>query len=471
MRDGKSRDKLKNGEPRDWKLEKGAMNEMRINGRYEKQTFNELLKYAGITQTRLLKYIKEQRQINLEILEHLKQMDILKLLKQVNILEKLEQLGQLEQLVQWEKLYRIEQWEKLKEWEKLNILEELGQLGQMIEWKHMEEWEKLDILKQVEKWMRLEQMEISEDKKYSSSSYISNMLRENSIRIPTKELSKYLEKLLKEEGIFLERNENSAYFNMKYRQAIEEIQNNWEDIEQEEILEIEMKKNIDELLPDDMLYILYDNFDLFCQFNSILWDTIKRLEQCTEEQRLRIKCKFIGKTSRRLLEKSREEIEDNEKLSKKIKKKSEELMQISEKKKQESEKPIMKGKILKEKCEQERERLKKESEELLQESEELLQESEKLSEYNIEIKDMLNFSWHSYSNNREHTLDKVMEFWKQWDLPLWNNLDVLGKMDEEVWEITKMIILSDCHTQSEDFSPKTRKKLEMLFNEDKSQTI
>ena len=64
-----------------------------------------------------------------------------------------------------------------------------------------------------------------------------------------------------------------------------------------------------------------------------------------------------------------------------------------------------------------------------------------------------------------------MEFWKQWDLPLWNNLDVLGNMDEEVWEITKMIILSDCHTQSEDFSPRIRKKLEMLFNEDKSQTI
>ncbi len=457
MRDGKLRDKLNNGKPRDWKLEKGAMNEMRINGRYKKQTFNELLKYAGISQTRLLKYIKEQRQINLEILEQLQQMDILKLLKQVNILEQLWQLGQLEQLVQWEKLERIEQWEKLKEWEKLNILEELGQLEQMKGWKHMEEWEKLDLLEQVEKWMQLDQMEISEDKKYNSS-YISNMLREKSTdRSPTKELSKYLEKLLKEEGIFLERNENSGYFNMKYCQAIKEKKHDWGNIKQEEILEIEMKKNIDESLPDDMLYILYDNFDLFCQFNSILWDTIKRLEQCTEDQRLRIKCEFIGKTSRRLLEKSREEIEDNEKLSKKLKKKSEELWQKSEKKKQESEKQIMKGKILKEKCEQERERLKRESEKLLQESEELSQESEELLECNIKIKDMLNFSWHSYSNNREHTLDKVMEFWKQWDLPLWNNLDVLGNMDEEVWEITKMIILSDCHTQSEDFSPRIRK--------------
>lgn len=367
-------------------LEKEAMDEMNKYGKYKKQTFKQLLKDAGITQSELIKYIQEQQDQQLEI----------------------------------------------------------------------------------------------KDKTSYDGSYISNMLRDGSTRKPTKKLSEYLENLLKKQGILSDRSKMSATFATEYRQALEGIQvesekwDEWDDYEEENLIAIEEKKYIDNLLSDTMLSILYNNFDLFCQFNKILWDIIKRLEECTEEQRLKIKYEFKGTESRKLLESSRKLKDKNEKESKRKKEESEKLEKESREKKEESEELKKKSVELQDRCKKVSEEYKKKSERLNNESEKLKNESVKLKneskellENNKEIKDILNFSWDCDLNDRERVLNKVVELWEQWDVPLWNSLEVFGKMDEEVWNITAMIVLSDYYPNSENFSPRIRAKLDKLFNNEK----
>lgn len=227
--------------------------------------------------------------------------------------------------------------------------------------------------------------------KYNSS-YVSNICREKSTRNPTKENSNYLKMYLKELSMWSDEIRLSAEEILACKQKLEKNEGEHDDglddsDYQEELCAIWMREEVDNILSDTMLCILYDNFNLFRQFNPVLWDTIQKLEKCTEVQRQKIKYEFKGKESRKL-------------------------------KKEEPK-----------------------------------------------LKDILKFSWNCTIRDREQMLDEVMELWECYDIPLWDYLEVFAKMDEEIWKIVSMIILSDWFPQSEDFSPRIRKKLEAYFEE------
>ena len=226
--------------------------------------------------------------------------------------------------------------------------------------------------------------------KYDSS-YLSNMCREKSNRKPTKEISDFLEKFLIEEGVLSEKFRMSGSFALQYKSKIEqesEQESELEDYEyQEEMLMLAKKCYIEEMLSDTMLNVLHDNFDMICQFNSVLWDLIEKLEKCTKEKLLQFKCEFQRKH---------------------------------------------KG-------------------------------SETLMRNEPELKEALNFSWNCIMEDREKVVNDIVEWWESYDVPVWNRLEVFANLNEEIWEIVKMIILSNYYPDSEDFSPKIRRELDEYF--------
>lgn len=230
--------------------------------------------------------------------------------------------------------------------------------------------------------------EIKECEFYYDASYLSDILRDKSSRKPSKRLSKYLEIILKDKGIKLSGSRISGKFAMECRQAMKKKMEEDGDGEcydeeyDDDYLENYWVDHIDKTLSDNMLCILHYNIDILCQVNVILWETIEKLEQCAEEQRLKIELEFKGKESRTLKKKE------------------------------------------------------------------------------PELKKALTFSWNCTLNDREKVLNEVIDWWKNYDFPLWHSLEVFAKMDERVWKLTKMIILSDYYPQSEDFSPRIRKLLD-----------
>lgn len=244
-----------------------------------------------------------------------------------------------------------------------------------------------DLLKYLDSQQELTEKNLA---KYDSS-YLAKMCSEKSNRKPTKEISEYLEKFLIEKGVLSEEFRMSGSFALQYKSKIEqecEQECAWEDYEdQEERLMLAMKCYIEEMLSDTMLNILHDNFDMIYQFNTVLWDLIEKLEKCTKEQQLQIKCEFQRKH---------------------------------------------KG-------------------------------SETLMRNEPELKEALNFSWNCIMEDREKVVNDIVEWWDSYDAPVWNRLEVFANLNEEIWEIVKMIILSNYYPDSEDFSPKIRRELDEYF--------
>ena len=105
---------------------------------------------------------------------------------------------------------------------------------------------------------------------------------------PTKDISKWLIKYCKDEKEMPKR--ISAKQLLELRQYPRECEVD-DESEEPDVRDI-WKEILDDKLTDEKISILYNSREIIFQFNNYLWDTIKKVENCGEEQRERIRKKF-----------------------------------------------------------------------------------------------------------------------------------------------------------------------------------
>ena len=115
-------------------------------------------------------------------------------------------------------------------------------------------------------------------------------------RNPTPKLSEvFLKYLQNEKNANIGKLSGKIAKEIKSRVNREYEEDECEYINQEEELTKIRREELEILLSDTMLNILYENFILFKQFGPNLWSTIKKLEQCKEIQLFQVMSEFCKK--------------------------------------------------------------------------------------------------------------------------------------------------------------------------------
>ncbi len=247
------------------------------------------------------------------------------------------------------------------------------------------------------------------DKSWEGSQ-ISRMITESVLnRNPTPKLSEvFLKYLQNEKNANIGKLSGKIAKEIKSRVNREYEEDECEYINQEEELTKIRREELEILLSDTMLNILYENFILFKQFGPNLWSTIKKLEQCKEIQLFQVMSEFCKKDNV-------EKLKSNEELY--------QLLVFSwnyDSKNREN----------------------------------LLNDVLKLWGENL----------YEIIEREEGLLNGKMVIPEQKNMYLWDNLEVFGNMNEKVWWVIIMIIVEDLKFETEDLSPKTMKKISKILN-------